>query len=100
MAYRNPLHHLLHSLLPSRHPAETPQEFADTRPDDSADADTLETRRAASDRTPPSQRRPSTTAWAESSIELAQGTEIMEFPEDTAADLMDEYFAQPKKRAA
>jgi hypothetical protein len=97
MAFRTPLRHLLRSLLP---PHDQPRaaarpDFADTRPDDGAGS----TRHAAADKIPPSHRRPSTT-WAESSIELAQGTEIMEFPDDTAADLMDEYFAEPKKRAA
>ena len=91
MAFRTPLQHLLRSLLPPGNQPQAPArpDFEDTRPDAGA----------AADRIPPSHRRPSTT-WAESSIELAQGTEIMEFPDDTAADLMDEFFAEPKKRAA
>ena len=98
MDYRTPLQHLLSNLLPSRHrpqaPAAAPA-FADTCPAPPR----REPRSAAADKTPPSQRR-QPAAWAESSIELMQGTEIMELPDDTAADLMDEYFAEPKQRAA
>ena len=95
MDYRTPLQHLLRTLLPSRGPADpagSAPEFLDTRPDDrAASAPAL---RAVA--TPP--RQPG--AWAESAIDLALGTEIMEYPEDTAADLMDEFFAKSEKRAA
>ena len=33
-------------------------------------------------------------------IDLVLGTEVMEYPEDRAADLMDEFFAKSHKRAA
>ena len=106
MDYRTPLQHLFRTLLPSRHHAEapaTPPAFADTCRDVDADTEPVPLRRevgrAAAEKAPPAPRR-SSPAWAESSIELAQGTEIMEFPEDTAADLMDEYFAELSKRAA
>ena len=105
MDYRTPLQHLLRSLLPSRdqtHLDSSRPDFANTRPDaDFGDrnASAPEQRQAALGRTPATQRR-QPVAWAESSIDLAQGTEIMEFPDDTAADLMDEYFAKSQKRAA
>ncbi len=100
MAFRTPLQHLLRGLLPPGNPPQAPAgpDFEDTRPDERPAASRRETRRAA-EKTPPAQRR-QPTAWAESSIELAQGTEIVEFPDDTAADLMDEYFAKANKRAA
>src|ERR1700712_2444554 len=80
-----PLQHLLRNLLPSRSKANTaPPEFMDTRPEP-----------AVHHLVP---RRP--TSWAESAIELEMGTDIMEYPEDTAADLMDEFFASSEKRAA
>ncbi len=107
MDYRTPLQHLLRTLLPTRQqtPAsEAETQFADTRPSaDAADAEPApprrESRRAVAERKPAA-KRGATSGWGESSIELAQGTEIMEFPEDTAADLMDEYFAELSKRAA
>ena len=99
MAFHNPLQHLLRGLLAHRTPAPAPapasEDFEDTRPAPLRS----EVPRAAASRKPSSPRRPP-AGWAESSIELARGTEIMEFPDDTAADLMDEFFAETKKRAA
>ena len=43
-------------------------------------------------------RRPG--GWNESAIDLVLGTEVMEYPEDTAADLMDEFFTKPEKKKA
>jgi hypothetical protein len=100
MDYRSPLQHLLHSLLPTRGRAPTAAtvpDFADTQPVDQRAADAQAARRQAA-----LEERWS-TGWAESGIELAGGTEIMEYQDDdTAADLMDEYFAQSEqhKRAA
>jgi hypothetical protein len=102
MDYRTPLQHLLRSLLPSRSRPEATAaqpEFADTRPDADRPPSRGEPRRADPDKGRSSPRR-QPTGWAASSIELIQGTEIMEYPDDRAADLMDEYFAEPKKRAA
>ena len=81
-----PLQHLLRNLLPTRGKTNpsTP-DFMDTRPEPAMHLVA-----------PP--RRP--TAWAESAIELEMGTDVMEYPEDTAADLMDEFFTQSEKRAA
>ena len=81
-----PLQHLLRNLLPSRGKANhAASDFQDTRPE------------PAIRRVSPA-RRPA--AWAESAVDLALGTDIMEYPEDTAADLMDEFFAKSEKRAA
>ena len=91
MDRRTPLQHLLHTLLPPRGLAETPTpDFMDTRPDDTHAAPA--TRQAAPPRKP--------RAWAESALDLELGTDIMEYPDDTAADLMDEFFAKSEKRAA
>jgi hypothetical protein len=80
------LQQLLRNLLPSRgRTAASHPEFMDTRPEPHL-------------RQVPSSRRP--TVFAESSVDLALGTDIMEYPEDTAADLMDEFFANAEKRAA
>jgi hypothetical protein len=87
MEQRTPLQHLLRSLLPSRGKSTTP-EFMDTRPEGPDMAAAL--------RQVPLPRR----GWAESAIDLELGTDIMEYPEDTAADLMDEFFAKSEKRAA
>ena len=95
MDYRTPLQQLLRTLLPSRDPTERlapPPDFADTRPDDER-APTPVAGAVA-----PQQRQPG--PWAESALDLARGTEIMEYPDDTAADLMDEFFAKLEKRAA
>ena len=91
MDRRTPLQHLLRSLMPSRGQADlsTP-DFLDTRPEGPRAVSPL---RAA---TPPRQ----SGGWSESAIDLVLGTEIMEYPEDTAADLMDEYFDNSHKRAA
>jgi len=94
MNYRMPLQQLLRKLSPppgSADRAAPVDDFADTRPDIEGMP------RPAGRQAAPTPRQPGT--WSESAIELAQGTEIMEFPDDTAADLMDEYFAAPAKRA-
>ena len=81
-----PLQHLLRNLMPARGKTDPlPPEFMDTRPEPAV-------RQAAPVRRP--------TAWAESAVDLELGTDIMEYPEDTAADLMDEFFAKSEKRAA
>jgi hypothetical protein len=85
MDRRTPWQHLLRHLGPSAGPSEpSAPDFSDTRPD---------TPEAA----PP--RRPA-AGWAESAIDLFEGTEVMEYPDDTAADLMDEFFTDSHKRAA
>ena len=91
MERRMPLQHLLRNLLPSRGKS-TPSEpeFLDTRPDGPDMAGAL--RQMACSRRP--------AAWAESAVDLELGTDIMEYPDDTAADLMDEFFAKAEKRAA
>jgi hypothetical protein len=92
MDYRSPLQHLLRTLRPSRDAAEAAvpnTDFVDTRP----------VERPA----PPALRNVAKKApgtWAESALDLQLGTEIMEYPEDTAADLMDEFFAKADQRAA
>jgi len=96
MDYRSPLQHLLHSLLPSRGPADqadAARDFADTEPVDEHAAAVQASRRQAM-RDEPWRA----AGWAESALDLADGTEIMEYPDDTAADLMDEYFAQSDQR--
>ena len=96
MDYRSPLQHLLHKFLPSRAHAATAapaHDFEDTRPDDSHARPPAALRQVAS--TP---RQPGT--GSQSTIDLVLGTEVMEYPEDTAANLMDEFFAKPEKRAA
>ena len=86
MDRRTPLQHLLHNLLPSRGQANPSMtEFMDTLPEPAVSQ-------------LPSARRPA--IWAESAVDLALGTDVMEYPEDTAADLMDEFFANAQKRAA
>ena len=96
MDYRTPLQHLLHRLLPSlahAEPAAPAHDFEDTRPDDSRTRPPAALRQVAS--TP---RQPGT--GSQSTIDLVLGTEVMEYPEDTAANLMDEFFAKSEKRAA
>ena len=96
MDYRTPLQHLLHRLLPSRVHAETAapaHDFADTRPDDSRMLPPAPLRQVA-----PAQRQPGT--GSQSTIDLVLGTEVMEYPDGTASDLMDEFFAKSEKRAA
>ncbi len=96
MDYRTPLQLLLHKLLPSRPHADAlvrAQDFEDTRPDDSRARPPAALRQVAS-----TQRQPGT--GSQSTIDLVLGTEVMEYPEDTAADLMDQFFDSSKKRAA
>jgi hypothetical protein len=96
MDYRSPLHHLLHRLLPSQVHAQTAaptRDFEDTRPDDSRTRPP-----AALHQVAPTPRQPGT--GSQSTLDLVLGTEVMEYPEDTAANLMDEFFAKPEKRAA
>jgi hypothetical protein len=96
MDYRSPLQHLLHRFLPSRAPAAaaTPaHDFEDTRPDDSRARPPASLRQVA-----PAQRQPGPRS--QSTIDLELGTEVMEYPDDTAANLMDEFFAKSEKRAA
>jgi hypothetical protein len=96
MDYRTPLQHLLRTLLPSHGPSDPvapAPDFADTRPTDDSAAAAPVRRTAASQ-----QRRPG--AWDESALDLVLGTEIMEYPDGAAADLMDEFFAKSEKRAA
>ncbi len=91
MERRTPLQHLLRNLLPSRGKSTISQlEFMDTRPEGPDMAAAL--RQVASS--------PRPAAWTESAVDLELGTDIMEYPEDTAADLMDEFFARSEKRAA
>jgi hypothetical protein len=96
MDYRSPLQHLLHNLLPSkgassRDPGAT--DFVDTQPVDACAAAAQAARRTL--KLPPVR-----AAWAESALDLELGTDIMEYPDDTAADLMDEFFANSEKKAA
>jgi len=89
MDYRSPLHQLLHTLLPSRgrterEPADT--DFVDTEPVDERAAVVQAARRQN-----PMPRR---TIWAESAQDLEKGSDVTELPDDAAADLMDEFFAQ------
>ena len=96
MDYRTPLQHLLHKLLPSRIHSDTAapaRDFADTRPDDSRARPPASLRQVA-----PAQRQPGPRS--QSTIDLVLGTEVMEYPDDTAANLMDEFFAKSEKRAA
>ena len=96
MDYRSPLQHLLRNLLPTRgstDPVASAPDFVDTQPVDGPVA-SLPILRAVA----PQQRQPGT--WAESALDLVLGTEIMEYPDDTAADLMDEFFAKSEQRAA
>ncbi len=37
---------------------------------------------------------------SQSTIDLVLGTEVMEYPDETASGLMDEFFAKSEKRAA
>lgn len=96
MDYRTPLHQLLRTLLPSRDPSvpvAAGPDFEETRPEDPRGASTSTLRAVERAQRPQG-------AWAESALDLVLGTEIMEYPEDTAADLMDEFFAKSEKRAA
>lgn len=94
MDYRSPLQHLLHNLLPSRDPAAaTAPDFVDTQPVDARAAAAQVARRTL--KLPPIR-----AAWAESALDLELGTDIMEYSDDTSANLMDEFFANAEKKAA
>ena len=96
MDYRTPLQHLLHRLLPSLSHAQEAvpaHDFEDTRPDDRRARPPAALRQVA-----PTPRQPGT--GSQSTIDLVLGTEVMEYPEETAANLMDEFFAKSEKRAA
>jgi len=85
MDYRSPLQHLLHKMLPAHaSPAAPAEDFADTRPDDSHS------------RPPPAAPARNLT----SPLDPFPGTEIMEYPDAAAEDLLDEFFADSLKRAA
>ena len=91
MDYRTPLQHLLQRfhLARAHAPAKAAaRDFEDTRPDDS---------RA---RRPAALRQVASVARSQSTIDLVLGTEVMEYPDDTASNLMDEFFAKSEKRAA
>ena len=95
MDRRTPLQHLLRNLLPTRGSAATPTpDFMDTRPDGAHAASVRASRQVSFQ--PPGRRG----GWNESAIDLVLGTEVMEYPDDTAADLMDEFFAKPEKKKA
>jgi hypothetical protein len=90
MDYRTPLQHLLHKLLPV--PAQPPapaEDFEDTRPDDSHSQ-------------PPAAAVPARNRvpLGASPLDPFPGTEVMEYPDDAAAELLDEFFNQANKRAA
>jgi hypothetical protein len=94
MDRRTPLQQRLRNLLPTRgRPATAAPEFQDTRPDGATAASVRGPRQAA---TPARQ----SGGWSESAIDLVLGTEVMEYPDDAAADLMEEFFASSKKRAS
>ena len=89
MDYRTPLQHLLHKLLPVHaNPVAAAEDFEDTRPDDS------HTRPPAA--VPARNSVPSSA----SPLDPFPGTEVMEYPDDAAAELLDQFFTQPNKRAA
>ena len=85
MDYRSPLQHLLQKMLPSHaSPAAPAEDFEDTRPADS-------------------HARPSAGVPARnlaSPLDPFPGTEIMEYPDAAAADLLIEFFPDSYKRAA
>ena len=89
MDYRSPVQHLLQKMLPTHASmAAQTEDFADTRPDD---------RQAL----PPADAPPRKSAPSGASpFDPFPGTEVMEYPDETAAELLDEFFAQPGKRAA
>jgi hypothetical protein len=96
MNHRSPLQHLLHNLIPTRgrtDPAPAAEaDFVDTQPVDARAAAVQASRRKS--------RLPMRGAWAESALDLECGSEIMEMPDDAAADLMDQFFAKAEKKAA
>jgi hypothetical protein len=93
MDRRTPLQHLLRNFLPTRGKTDAPApDFMDTCVDGAHATSAPDSRPAA----PPRQ----SAGWNESAIDLELGTEIMEYPDDTAADLMNEFFANSNKKAA
>lgn len=94
MNQRSPLQHLLRALKPSTGAptlaADT--DFVDTQPVDARAAAAQASRRRAS--------LPLRGLWAESALDLECGSEIVEMPDDAAADLMDQFFAKAAKKAA
>jgi hypothetical protein len=96
MNHRSPLQHLLHNLLPTRGRVDpvpaADTDFVDTQPVDARAAAAQASRRKA---TPPGRG-----VWAESALDLKCGSEVMEVPDDAAADLMDRFFAKAEKKAA
>jgi hypothetical protein len=91
MNHRSPVQHMLHSLMPSKGtPADA--DFVDTQPADAHTAATQASRRRAA--------LPKRGIWAESTLDLERGSEIMELRDDDAADLMDKFFAKSTKKAA
>ena len=96
MEHRSPLQHLLHSLLPSKGAPDRAAgalDFVDTQPVDAHAAAAQAARNTL--KLPPVR-----AAWAESALDLELGTDIMEYSDDTSADLMDEFFAAAEKKAA
>jgi hypothetical protein len=92
MSNRTPLQHLLRSLLPPGRAskAATPApDFEETRPDATAPPRRADVRRASGANSP-----------LDASRGPAEGTDIMEYPDDTASSLMDQFFPGPDKRAS
>jgi len=104
MPHRLPLPNMLRNLLPARgRPADraAQPDFEDTRPEEpqratTATASPTERRRAP--RPPSTPGRRAANGWTDSTRDLLLGTEIQEAPEDSVADLMDEFFAKPGPR--
>ena len=93
MDRRTPLQHLLRNFLPTSDKTAAPApDFMDTR----SEGPHATSPPAARQEPPPRQ----SAGWSESAIDLELGTEIMEYPDDTAADLMNEFFANSNKKAA
>ena len=85
MDYRSPLQHLLQKMRPTHaSPAAPAEDFQDTRPDDS--------------HSQPSAAVPARNLA--SPLDPFPGTEVMEYPDAAAAELLDEFFADSLKRAA
>jgi len=94
MNQRSPLQHLLHTLMPAK---GTPDNSADT---DFVDTQPVDARAAAAQASRRRATLPRRGLWAESALDLECGSEIMEVPDDAAADLMDQFFAKSQKKAA
>ena len=89
MDFRTPLQHLLHRLIPIHADVAAPApDFEDTRPDDSHEQPPAAV--PSRNLVPP----------GASPFDPFPGTEVMEYPDAAAAELMDEFFAPPDKRAA